>query len=105
MELLLIPCSDEECNAIEDLLANRMSVEATLIKYPKVRDSFDVALVAMTTDAHSLHLFSESLRCVKDLVLAAVHQRGLALEFASTELRADKEVVMAAVHQNGLSLE
>ena len=44
---------------IEDLLVEGMSAADILEMYPEVRDDFEVALVAMTIDASSLHLFSE----------------------------------------------
>ena len=47
----------------------------------------------------ALRYASGELRNDREVVLAAVEQRGLALSFASEELKNDREVVLAAVKQ------
>jgi hypothetical protein len=48
---------------------------------------------------------SAELRADREVVLAAVAQRGRALEHADASLRVDREVVLAAVAQDGHALE
>ena len=66
MELALLPCSGEASNAIEDLLVEGMSAADILEMYPGVRDDFEVALVAMTIDASSLHLFRSHSEVIRN---------------------------------------
>ncbi|MEI8329309.1 MAG: DUF4116 domain-containing protein, partial [Chlamydiia bacterium] len=52
----------------------------------------------------ALDLVSPRLRTDKDVVLAAVTQKGSDLAFTSASLQADKQVVLAAVRQDGSAL-
>ena len=46
---------------IEDILVEGMSAADILEMYPEVRNDFEVALVAMTIDTSSLHLFRSQM--------------------------------------------
>jgi hypothetical protein len=54
--------------------------------------------------AHEEGVVSAGFETDKQVVLAAVKQKGKALQDASVELRGDPEIVMAAVKQNGMAL-
>ena len=71
---------------------------------PRLRTDKDVVLAAVTQKGSDLAFTSASLQADKQVVLAAVRQDGSALRFASTGLQADKEVVLAAVRQSGDAL-
>ncbi|MCX6987963.1 MAG: DUF4116 domain-containing protein [Chlamydiae bacterium] len=71
---------------------------------PRLRTDKDVVLAAVTQKGSDLAFTSASLKADKEVVLAAVRQDGSALRFAFTGLQADKEVVLAAVRQSGDAL-
>ena len=60
-------------------------------------------MTAVNRSGSALEFASETLKADKEVVMAAVQEKGsvgYALEYASETLKADKEVVMAAVQQN-----
>jgi hypothetical protein len=64
----------------------------------------EVMLAAVQNKGLVLYYASAKLQADKELVLAAVQNDGAALDHASEELQGDKEVVLAAVQNKGLVL-
>ena len=67
--------------------------------------SKEVVLAAVKNKGTALRFAGHVLRADKEVVLAAVRKDGSALYYASPDLREDKEVVMAAVQNKGVSLQ
>ena len=55
-------------------------------------------LEAVKIDGQELYYASEQLRDDKEVVLAAVSNKGLIFKYASKRLRADEEVARAAIN-------
>ena len=65
----------------------------------------ELVLAAVAQKGVVLRYASEDLKGDKELVLAAVMQDGYALDYASEDLKCHKEVVLVAVTQNGGALK
>merc|ERR1712217_856766 len=64
-----------------------------------LRDNRNIILAAVSQKGWALQYASAGCRGDRDIVLAAVTQNGCALEFAASNLKADNAVVQAAVAQ------
>lgn len=68
------------------------------------RENRDIALVAVGNGAALYQVYNNKFLADREIVLAAVKNRGRNLCNAAKELRADPEIVRAAVQQDGISL-
>lgn len=68
-------------------------------------DDREIVLAAVKNKGLALKYASAELRADREIVLAAVKNYGLALKYASAELLADREIVLVAVKNNGLALK
>lgn len=74
-------------------------------EFNSLRDDKEVVIAAVKQRGLALEFASDRLKDDKEIVLTAVQQFGLALAYASKKLKDDKEIVFAAVQQSGLALE
>ena len=65
----------------------------------------EVVLAAVKNKGENLQYASEELRDDKEVVLAAIENDNLSLQYASEELRNNKEVVLAAIGNDGWALQ
>lgn len=72
---------------------------------PELRADRELVFAAVSNRGDALQHAADELKADKELVLAAVGNCGDALQHASPELRADREVVLAAVSNQGHALQ
>ena len=70
----------------------------------EVKADKEIVMAAVKEKGNALMHASEALKADKAIILAAVKENGNAFDYASEELKADKEIVMAAVKENRSAL-
>eukprot|EP01050_Picozoa_sp_SAG11_P026223 SAG11_NODE_6202_length_1365_cov_4.463665_1_plen_208_part_10 len=83
-------------------IQNDSTLELKLIE---LKGDREVVLAAVGQKGRALEYAAEELRGDGEVVLAAVVQNGSALEYAAAKMRGNREVVLAAVGQDGRALE
>lgn len=84
----------------EDTVRLLASIDGRVLSYApnEFKDNKEIAITAFESGRYiCLDMFSDELRCDKEVVLASVSKWGSNLKFASEELRCDKEVVLVAI--------
>jgi predicted nucleic acid-binding Zn-ribbon protein len=69
-----------------------------------IKDDKDVVMAAVKQRGCAIKYASEKFKADKEVVMAAVKCEGDALQYISESLKADKEVVLAAVKQNAFAI-
>jgi hypothetical protein len=72
---------------------------------PELRNDKEVVLAAVKQKGYALHFASPELKNDREVVLTAIKENAFSLGDASDALKDDKEVVMAAVRQSARSIE
>ena len=103
----------QDCSQLRDAALAKRTARRLVILFPRtlprlppeLRSDKEVLEAALRQKGELLQDLPEELRDDRALVKAAVGGHGPALQHASTELRGDRGVVEAAVRQNGLALQ